>query len=99
MFDFVKSRLGGNLVSVYLYLNGSCKDDGAKHFSILKRVGGPKFRQDIRKRFFTCRVVTQWIWSSRVVVKVFQVVEIHLPSLEAFETQQSLNFLFILLKI
>jgi len=68
----------GNLVNVHKYLKGGCKEDGARLFSVVPRDttrgNGHKpkhkrFPLNIRKQFFTVRVIKHWNKLPRNVVK------------------------------
>jgi len=85
LFSLEKKRLWGNLIVAVQYLKGAYKKDGDRLFSrtccdrtkgngfILKEM---RFRLDIRKKFFTVRVVKTWHRLPREVVDA--------PSLETF---------------
>ncbi|KAK4822598.1 hypothetical protein QYF61_017330 [Mycteria americana] len=88
LFSLEKRRLWGDLIAAFQYLKGAYNNDGYRPFSRaccdrtrgngFKSKGG-RFRLNIRKKFFTTRVVKRWNRLPRDVVDV--------PSLETFKVR------------
>jgi len=88
LFSLEQRRFQGDLIAAFRYLNRAYKKDGDRLFSwaCSNRIRGNgfelkegRFRLDIRKKFFTLRVVKHWNRLPREAVEA--------PSLETFEAR------------
>ncbi|KAK4817236.1 hypothetical protein QYF61_005258 [Mycteria americana] len=61
-------RLWGDLIALYSFLRRECGEGGALWYPVLGHLHQGRFRLDMRKHFFTVRVVKHWNRLPREVV-------------------------------
>jgi len=88
LFSLEKRRLWGHLIAVFQCVKGAYREDGENLFSKAScdrtssngfKLEEGRFRLDVKKQFFTTRVVKHWKRLPREVVVA--------PSLETFKVR------------
>ncbi|KAK4827790.1 hypothetical protein QYF61_021743 [Mycteria americana] len=89
LLSLEKTKAQGDLISVYKYLKGGCKEDRARLFPVVTRGNGHtlkhrRFPLNIGKHFFTVRVISaphlKAVYLNRLPREV-----VESPSLEVFK--------------